>query len=122
METASCLFGGGDGVGGLLNQVVRLDALGRIKLKRKVECADLVAGNENVETAHLVAQLLVALCLAHLTLERADLALHFAQDVRLSQKVLLRLLDLADRLLAVCLELRDSGGLLEHRAAVLRLG
>ena len=122
METTPRLFGGGHGIGGLLDQIVRLDTLGRIQLKREIECADFVAGYENVETAHLVAQLLVALGLAHLTLERADLALHFAQDVRLAQKVLLRLLDFADRLLAVCLELRDSGSLLEHRAAVLRLG
>ena len=94
----------------------------RVHLEREVERLDLALRDVDVQPAQLVAQLLVALRLAHLALERADLPLHLAQHVCLAQEVLLRLVDLAQGLLAVCLELGDAGGLLEHAAPVLGLG
>ncbi len=76
----------------------------------------------DIEPAQLVAHLLIALGLAHLTLQRANLPLHFAQDIGLAQEVLLGLLDFAQGVLAVGLELGDAGGLFEYGAAVLGLG
>ena len=122
METAPCLFRGSDGIGGFLDERICLHTFRGIEFKGEIERTDLVAGNENIETAHLVAQLLVPLGLSNLTLERADLALHLAQDIRLAQKVLLGLLDLANGLLAVRLEFRNAGGLLKHGTAVFGLG
>ena len=121
MKLASHLFGIGDGPKRLLYERIRLHALRSVQLKGQVKRADLVPRHVDVETAHLVAKLLVLLRLADLPLQGADLSLHLAQDIRLAKQVLLRLLYLADRLLAVCLELRYAGGLLEHGATVFGL-
>ena len=62
---------------------------------------------------------LIAARLARLALERADLPLHFADDVGEADEVGLGVLELAERLFFLALVLGDTGGLLENRAAVL---
>ena len=110
-----------DGDRRLLDRLLGFALVLRVHFQREVECLDLALADVDVEPAQLVAQLLVLLGLADLALERADLALHLAEDVRLAEEVLLGLLDLAQGFLAVGLELRDAGGLLEDGAAVLGL-
>ena len=113
---------GGVHLGGEVDdRLVRFALLLGIALEREVEILEFPLAEEDVEPAQLLVQFLVALGLAYLTLEGADLTLHLAQDVRLALEVLLGLVDLAHRLLAIGLELRDAGRLLEHRAAVLGL-
>ena len=85
----------------------------------RVEGRQAAAGDENVERAQLVLQLLVAARLAGLALQGTDLALDLADDVGQAQQVGLGLLQLAQGLLAVGLELGDAGGLLEDAAAIL---
>ena len=115
-------LGGADDLLRFGDRLVDLHAVPGVLFELVVEIVNLLLGNVDVEPFELVAQFFVFLGLSDLTLERADLTLHFAQNVRLAQKVLLRLLNLADGLLAVGLELRDAGRLLEHRTAVFRLG
>ena len=112
-------LGGGDRLLRLGDCAVDLGAVPRVLLQLLVVGADALAGKVDVEPAQPVPELLALLRLAHLALQGADLALHLAQDVLLAQEVLLGLLDLAERLLAVGLELGDAGRLLEHGAAVL---
>ena len=103
------------------NRLLRLALAFRVHLEREVERLDLALRDVDVQPAQLVAQFLEALRLAHLALERTDLPLHLAQHVGLAQEVLVRLVDLAQGLLAVGLELGDAGGLLEDAATVLWL-
>ena len=122
METLLLRLGGDYDIGGLCDRLLDLLAIYGVLLEHLIEVVYLVLRDVDVEAAKLVAELLVALRLADLTLQRADLTLHLAQYVRLAKQVLLGLVDLAKGLLAVGLELRDSGGLFEHGAAVFRLG
>ncbi len=108
--------------GRLLYRLVYLLAVRRILLQLIVKALDALLGDVNIESAQFIAQLFVLLCLADLTLEGRDLALHFAQDVRFAQQILLGLVDLAQRFLAVRLELGNARGLLENRATVLGFG
>ena len=122
VEVLRRLLGLGDGLLRLGDCLVDLVAVDRVLLEFLIEGVDLLLRNVNVEPLELVAEFLVLLSLADLALEGCDLPLHFAEDVRLAEKVLLGLLNLAQGLLAIHLELRDAGGLFEDRAAVFGLG
>ena len=106
----------------LFNRLVDVAPVRRILHELLVEGVYLLLRDVDVEDTQLVVKLLVLLRLADLTLERADLALHLLEDVGFAQEVLLGLLDLPQGFLAIGLELRDSRRLLEHAAAVFRLG
>ena len=68
----------------LFDGLLDLLSVRRVLLEDEVEFVDLLLRNVDVESAQFVAQFLVALGLADLTLQRADLALHLAKDVRLT--------------------------------------
>ena len=76
-------------------------------------------GEMRVEDAQVLHEGLVAARLSRLALERADLALHFLDDVGDAQEVALGVLQLTEGLFFLRLVLRDPGGLLEDRATVL---
>ena len=83
----------GDRFGSLLNRLLYLLTVGGVLFENEIEVVDLLLRNVNVEPAQFIAQLLVALGLADLTLQGTDLALHFAQNVGLAEKILLGLID-----------------------------
>jgi len=57
-----------------------------------------------------------------LTLECADLTLHFADDIGQAEQVRVGLLNLSEGFLAVGLKLGDACCLFEYGAAVFRFG
>ena len=73
-----------------------------------------------LELGQFLEARLVAARLAGLPLQRADLPLHLADDVGEADEIRLGVLELAQRLLFLALVLRDAGGFLENRAAILR--
>ncbi len=75
-----------------------------------------------VQHAHFLAEGLVAMGFAGLSLERADLALDLADDVGQPQQIRVRMLELAQGLALVALVLGDTAGFLENLPAVLRTG
>ena len=81
---------------------------------------ELVAREFGLELGQLIERGLVAAGLAGLALERADLPLHFADDVGEADEVGLGVLQLAQRFLFLALEFRDAGGFLENRTAIFR--
>ncbi len=116
----------GGGRFGLRHQVLPLDLQAGQVGKLLVELAQAaVQGgeppprDEQIEAAQFGFQFLVAPRASGLALQRADLALDFADHVGQPQQVGLGLLELAQRLLAVGLELGDPRRLLEDRAPVL---
>jgi hypothetical protein len=74
-----------------------------------------------VEVLQFLGNLFVAARLAGLALERADLPLHFADEVGDAQKILLGVFQFAERFFFCDLEFRDAGGFLENHPAVFRL-
>ena len=87
-----------------------------------VHGCDATHGAVDVQGAQFLVERLVAAGLAGLSLDRADLALHFADDVGKPQKVGLGVFQFPDRLFPVALELGDPAGLFEDGAPVLRAG
>ncbi len=67
-------------------------------------------------------EILIALRLARLALQRIDLAAHLAEDVLDAEEVRLGVLELAERLFLLAFEFGDARRLLEDGAAVLRAG
>ena len=104
------------------NRLLDFLTVRRVLFENRVKLVDAVLRDVNVDSAQFVAQFLVFLRFPDLTLKRTDLPLHLAQNVRLAQQILLGLLDLAEGLLAVGLELRYARRLLEDGAAIFRLG
>ncbi len=87
-----------------------------------VENVEVFAGRVDVELVQFVAEGLVGSGFAGLSLERADLPFHFADDVGEAQQVGLGVLELAEGFLLVGLELGDAAGFLENRAPVFGVG
>ena len=75
-----------------------------------------------VEHAGVGGERLIAAGLGDLALERVHPALLFGEHVGNAEQVGLGVFEFAQRFLFLALELRDAGGLLEHRAAFFRLG
>ena len=99
----------------------KLLALNRALGNLALQAIELMPRELRVEMLQLHRDLLVAAGLASLALERADLPLHLADEVIDAQQVLVGVLELAERLLLLRLELRDARRLLEHHAPVLGL-
>ncbi len=104
-----------------LGQRLQLAALrGQVRLAAS-EFAVLLAGQQQVEPAHLLEQPLVPARLADLTRERAHLAPDFVEQVAQPQQVRLGLFQLALRLAAAGLVLDDARALFDETAQFLRV-
>ena len=82
---------------------------------------ELMPRQLRVQVLQLQRQLLVTPRLARLPLQRSDLPLHLADEIRHAQEILIRVFQFAQRLLLVRFELRDARRLLEDHPAILRL-
>ena len=92
-------------------------ALGEL-VPRRLEAAQVVDGEREVEVAQLADEAGVLLGLRRLALERAKLAVDLAGDVARALEVRVHGAELAQRALLALLVLEDAGGLLDERAAV----
>ena len=86
-----------------------------------LQLVELMAGELGIQVLQFRGKLFVAARLAGLALERANLALHLADQVRYAQQVLLGVFEFAQRLFLLRLVLGDAGSLLEDHPAVFRL-
>ena len=75
-----------------------------------------------VEHAGVGSQRLIAACFGDLAAQRVHPALLLGEHVGNAEEIGLGEFQFAQRFLFLALEFRDSGGLLEHRAAFFRLG
>src|SRR5207248_10182484 len=103
-------------------RLARLAQLARLRAFRVAEGEILAAGGEQLELTQLRPQLAELLRLLRRALQRLQAFSHLADHVGEPEEVLLRGLQLPLRLLAARLVLRDSGGFLDERPPVLRLG
>ena len=110
--------------GDCLSVVVRLALeLGNrlfAKLNLVLQVTELMPRKLTLEPLKLAHELLVALGLGGLPLERADLALDLAYGVGNAQQILLGVIELAQCFPLLLLEPGDAGGLLEHHTPVIR--
>ena len=77
-------------------------------------------GELGVQVLQLLGELLVAARFACLTLQRADLPLHFAHEIGHAQQILLGIFQFAQGLSPLRLVLRDARRLLENQPPVFR--
>ena len=81
---------------------------------------ELVSRQLRFQMTQLVRDLFVATRLAGLTLEGANLPLHFANQILDAQKILLGVFQFAQRFLFLRLELGDARRFLKHEPPVIR--
>ena len=84
-----------------------------------LEHVELMPGQLGIELLQFEGKLLVTPRLARLTLQRADLAFDLPDEITHAQEILIRILELAQRLAFLRLELGDARRLLEHQAPIL---
>ena len=84
-----------------------------------IQFSEAVFGQPDIAAAQLVLEALVAAGLAHLALQRDDLAFDLFDDVAQAQQVGLGMVQLAQGFLLIGLILADPAGFLEHLAAVI---
>ena len=106
----------------LVDPLAEAGDVGGVLLDLGAHLREAVASDEDVQLPEFLHQRLVAPRLAGLPLERDDLALDLAEDVREPQEVGLGLLQLADGLALVGLELGDAAGFFEYLPAILGAG
>ena len=90
----------------------------RFELGRVI--AIVVVGNVRVENPQILENRLVAARLGGLTLQRADLAFDFLDDVLHANQVRLGVFQFAEGFLLLGLEFCNAGSLFKNRAPVLR--
>ena len=96
-------------------------ALGEL-VPRRLQAAQVVDGERELELAQLGDELGVLLGLGRLALERTELAVDLAGDVACALEVRVHGAELAQRALLALLVLEDAGGLFDERAAVFGAG
>ncbi len=79
-----------------------------------------MTGKLRIEVLEVAHDLLVTTRLAGLTLQRADLAFHFSNEVLDAQQILLGILELAHGLFFLRLKFGDAGGFFENQPAIFR--
>ena len=105
-------------LGELDGGVCLLAALGEAPVAR-LELPEVVHRERGVELGEPPLQVVRALCLVHLTLERLELAIDLALDVLGPGKVLLHALELSLRALLAAAMLADARRLLDELASLL---